>query len=233
MSTLPAQAIAAAADRQFYIDMTVLDLVSFDGTTTIDVYGQVETSKWAIGRLKGDTTAPGDLGPSQRNIQWKKETGSFTGFDQTTGSLFQKAHALGSQWLMNCEDAADTGDKYTNELARVDYNMNARNNLFFTFRRNNRLQYVNQVLGDSNPALGDYLSRINTGGTAADVYTIRPTLIGETLHSLRSGSNGHRSRFPRYQPRHARLYDNQLRSADLSAHQYERHHFARRPYHFL
>jgi hypothetical protein len=75
---------------------------------------------------------------------------------------------------------AKTGDNYYNDLARVDYNISARNKLFVTFRRNNRLQYENQVLGNSNPALGDFLSRINTGGTIADTYTLGKSLVGET-----------------------------------------------------
>lgn len=75
---------------------------------------------------------------------------------------------------------ADNGDKFSNEFARVDYSASDRDKLFVTFRHNNRLQFVNQLLGTSNPALGDFLSRINYGGTIGNVYTANASTIIET-----------------------------------------------------
>jgi hypothetical protein len=78
----------------------------------------------------------------------------------------------------NYYQTAETGDRYNNELGRIDYVL-PHQRLYLTGRHNQRLQYNNFQLGNSNPALGDYLYRINYGGSVGDVVTFSPTLLGE------------------------------------------------------
>jgi len=95
----------------------------------------------------------------------------------------------------NYYTTAETGDRYDNELGRVDYNLSSRQRLYFTVRHNQRVQYNNQVFGASNPALGDFLYRTNWGGSVGDVITVTPSLVTEvrlnyTRYSQPSYTNG-------------------------------------------
>ncbi len=79
----------------------------------------------------------------------------------------------------NYFQTAETGDRFNNEIGRMDYVVSPRQKLYLTGRHNQRAQYNNFQLGNSNPALGDYLYRINWGGSIGDIVTFTPTLLGE------------------------------------------------------
>ncbi len=70
-------------------------------------------------------------------------------------------------------------DRYDNEFARVDWNLNASNKLYFTYRHNERDQHVSFYFGAANPALGDTLQRVNYGGSVGDVITFSSSTIAE------------------------------------------------------
>jgi hypothetical protein len=80
---------------------------------------------------------------------------------------------------LNYTGAYNSGDKYNNELGRLDYVISPRQKLYLTGRHNQRLQYLNQQFGNTNPALGDNLYRINWGGSVGDIVQFSNTLLGE------------------------------------------------------
>ncbi len=80
---------------------------------------------------------------------------------------------------LNYTSTYNSGDKYNNEFGRLDYVVSPRQKLYLTGRHNHRLQYLNQQFGNSNPALGDNLYRINWGGSAGDIVTFSNSLLGE------------------------------------------------------
>jgi hypothetical protein len=79
----------------------------------------------------------------------------------------------------NYYSTAETGDRYNNELGRLDYHLSPRQQLYLTSRHNQRVQYNNFVFGNASPALGDYLYRINYGGSVGDIITVNPSLVTE------------------------------------------------------
>jgi hypothetical protein len=95
----------------------------------------------------------------------------------------------------NYYTTAETGDRYNNELGRLDWKLSDRQQLYFTGRHNQRIQYNNQVFGASDPALGDFLYRLNFGYSVGDIITFTPSLISEirlnyTRYSQPSYTNG-------------------------------------------
>jgi Carboxypeptidase regulatory-like domain len=66
-------------------------------------------------------------------------------------------------------------DTYNNEFGRLDFNLNARNHVFFDFRHNNRTQVKNNYFG--NNSTGTTLLRENWGSTLDEVFTLNPTTI--------------------------------------------------------
>jgi hypothetical protein len=100
-------------------------------------------------------------------------------------------NAYGQQ---NYYSTAETGDRYNNEIGRLDWNL-PHNSIYFTGRHSQRLQYNNQVFGASNPALGDFLYRLNFGYSAGDIITINESTVAEvrlnyTRYSQPSYTNG-------------------------------------------
>jgi hypothetical protein len=79
----------------------------------------------------------------------------------------------------NYYTTAKTGDRYNNEFGRIDWKVSPRQSVYFTGRHNQRVQYNNFVFGAASPALGDYLYRVNYGGSVGDVITFTPSLVGE------------------------------------------------------
>lgn len=73
---------------------------------------------------------------------------------------------------------APSVDTYNNEFGRLDYNLNARNHLFFDFRHNYRTQTKNDYFG--NGLTGTTLLRENFGTTLDDVFTLNPSTIIDT-----------------------------------------------------
>jgi hypothetical protein len=73
----------------------------------------------------------------------------------------------------------NSGDRYNNELGRLDFKLSPRQSLYFTARHNQREQYLNQQFGNSNPALGDFLYRLNYGFSLGDIVTINKSTVAE------------------------------------------------------
>jgi hypothetical protein len=95
----------------------------------------------------------------------------------------------------NYWQTAVTGDRFNNEIGRLDYQITPSQRMYFTGRHNQRVQYNNMIFGASDPALGDYLYRMNYGFSLGDVVTFSPTLVGEfrlnyTRYSQPSVTNG-------------------------------------------
>jgi len=95
----------------------------------------------------------------------------------------------------NYFSTAVTGDRFNNEFGRIDYSPSPRQRIYFTGRHNKRVQYTNLVFGASNPALGDYLYRLNDGYSLGDIVTFNPSTVAEirlnyTRYSQPSYTNG-------------------------------------------
>jgi hypothetical protein len=101
-------------------------------------------------------------------------------------------NALGQN---NYYSVAEGGDRYNNELGRLDYKLSERQSLYFTGRHNQRVQYLNQFYGATNPTYGDFLFRLNYGFSAGDIITLSQSLLAEvrlnyTRYSQPSTTNG-------------------------------------------
>jgi hypothetical protein len=111
-------------------------------------------------------------------------------------SFFPAPNAAGNAYGQNnYYTTAETGDRYNNELGRLDWNLSSRQSLYFTGRHNQRVQYNNQVFGAANPALGDFLYRLNYGYSAGDIITLNQSTVAEvrlnyTRYSQPSYTNG-------------------------------------------
>jgi hypothetical protein len=73
----------------------------------------------------------------------------------------------------------NSGDRYNNELGRIDFKLSPRQSLYFTARHNQRVQYLNQQFGNSDPALGDFLYRLNYGFSLGDIVTFNKSTVAE------------------------------------------------------
>jgi hypothetical protein len=82
--------------------------------------------------------------------------------------------------LGNYYSTAESGDRFNNEFGRIDFAVSPNQRLYFTGRHNQRVQYLNQLFGASNPALGDFLYRLNFGYSLGDIVTWSPSLVTET-----------------------------------------------------
>jgi hypothetical protein len=95
----------------------------------------------------------------------------------------------------NYFSTAVTGDRYNNEFGRLDYSPSPRQRIYLTGRHNKRVQYTNLLFGASNPALGDYLYRLNDGYSLGDIVTFNASTVAEirlnyTRYSQPSYTNG-------------------------------------------
>jgi hypothetical protein len=100
-------------------------------------------------------------------------------------------------YLINAIDS----DTYDNELGRADFNLSDKNKLSFYAYHNSRGQNKNNFFG--NDATGNFLYRINQGGSFDDVYTLGPTTVMDI-----------RGSWTRYQEHHFSPADN-VSPADL------------------
>ncbi len=73
----------------------------------------------------------------------------------------------------------NTGDRFNNELGRLDFKLSDRQSIYFTGRHNQRVQYLNQQFGNANPALGDFLYRLNYGFSLGDIVTVNKSTVAE------------------------------------------------------
>ena len=95
----------------------------------------------------------------------------------------------------NYYSVAKGGDSFNNEIGRLDWNPSQRNRIYLTGRHNQRVQYLNQFYGATNPTYGDFLFRTNYGGSVGDIVTISPSAVAEvrlnyTRYSQPSLTNG-------------------------------------------
>lgn len=72
--------------------------------------------------------------------------------------------------LNNYYNTFSSTDTYDNEFGRMDFNIGAKNKLFFDVRHNNRLQATSDYF--HNPSTGSALTRTNWGAVVDDVHTI-------------------------------------------------------------
>ncbi len=75
----------------------------------------------------------------------------------------------------NFGSGAAAKDGYTNELGRLDYNINQRNRTYFNVRHTEYYQTKNNYF--QNIATGSNLSRSNWGGTLDHVFTVNSTNV--------------------------------------------------------
>ncbi len=73
----------------------------------------------------------------------------------------------------NFGTTAPTPDNYNNELGRMDYNLSAKDRIFFDIRRTDYSQTKNNYF--NNISTGSILTRANWGGSLDNVYTINAT----------------------------------------------------------
>ncbi len=73
----------------------------------------------------------------------------------------------------------NTGDRFNTEFGRLDFKLSPKQSLYFTSRHNQRVQYINQQFGNSDPALGDFLYRINFGDSLGDIITVNQSTVAE------------------------------------------------------
>jgi hypothetical protein len=66
-------------------------------------------------------------------------------------------------------------DTYNSEMGRLDFNLGAKNKMFWNFRHNDRIEDRNNLF--NNPASGRDLLRINWGSTLDDVHTFNGTTV--------------------------------------------------------
>jgi hypothetical protein len=79
---------------------------------------------------------------------------------------------------LNYQTAYRSGDHYNNEIGRLDYTLRNQR-IYLTGRHNYRNNFLNQVFGQADPAIGDDDFRINFGGSVGDIVTFTPSLLGE------------------------------------------------------
>jgi hypothetical protein len=107
--------------------------------------------------------------------------GGTTGLSESTIAkaflaLYPEPNATASpNGTNNYNSNAPSQDNYSNEFGRLDYNLNARNHLFFDFRHNHEFQIKNNYF--SNNSTGSNLMRENFGTMLDDVITVNPTTI--------------------------------------------------------
>ncbi len=80
-----------------------------------------------------------------------------------------------SDGLDNYISNAPSVDTYNNEFGRLDYNLGARNHVFFDFRHNHRTQVKEDYFG--NNSYGPTLLRENFGSTLDDVFTLNANTV--------------------------------------------------------
>lgn len=69
-------------------------------------------------------------------------------------------------------------DNFTGYLGRLDWNVNEKHKLFWSFRQNDRVENRGNRFG--NGINGNFLSRVNWGTTVDDVHTFSPSLLLNT-----------------------------------------------------
>jgi hypothetical protein len=82
-------------------------------------------------------------------------------------------------------------DQYNNELGRLDYNMSARNRMFFDVRITDYSQGKNNYF--SNISTGSILTRNNTGLSLDDVFTINATNVLDVRFNFTRMNEAHPS----------------------------------------
>ncbi|MFT4111351.1 carboxypeptidase regulatory-like domain-containing protein [Silvibacterium sp.] len=93
---------------------------------------------------------------------------------------------------------APATDTYNNEFGRLDYNLNARDHIFFDFRHNYRTEIEENYFG--NDSTGETLVRENHGATLDNVFTLNPTTFIDTRVNWVHFNEVHGSQAQKYTP---------------------------------
>ncbi len=112
----------------------------------------------------------------------------------------------GADGTLNYLAPAVRKDTYNSELGRLDFNLGAKNRMFWNFRHNDRIENRNDLF--NNIATGRDLLRINYGTTLDDVHTFNGTTVAnvrlnfsrfrEATVSFGDGFNATQLGFPGY-----------------------------------
>lgn len=113
------------------------------------------------------------------NNQLTSVTTTFNPIAQSYLKLFPAPNTAGQpDGMDNYISDAPSIDTYNNEFGRLDYNVSARDHLFFDYRHNDRLQIKNNYF--NNGAVGTTLMRENLGATLDNVFDLNPTTFFDT-----------------------------------------------------
>jgi hypothetical protein len=85
--------------------------------------------------------------------------------------------------------APNTPDNFSNEMGRIDYNMNDNSRMFFDVRHTDYTQIKNNYF--NNISTGSLLFRTNTGISVDEVYTVNPTNILDVRFNFTRMNEGH------------------------------------------
>jgi len=105
---------------------------------------------------------------------------------------------VASDGLGNYISSAPSVDRYSNEFGRLDYNVGARDHVFFDMRHNLRSQVKNDYFG--NGLTGTTLLRENFGDTLDNVLTINSSTILDTRLNWTYFDESHGTPAQRYSP---------------------------------
>ncbi len=89
----------------------------------------------------------------------------------------------------NYVTAPNTPDNFSNEMGRIDYNMNDKSRMFFDIRHTDYTQVKNNYF--NNLSTGSLLFRTNTGVSVDEVYTVGPTNILDVRFNFTRMNEGH------------------------------------------
>ena len=139
-------------------------ILSADGTTLYDPYS-AKVSGSTITR----TAFPGNKIPQVAPY--------VNGVSQSLMKYFPEPNVppAKADGLNNFTVAPNTPDNFSNELGRIDYNMNDRSRVFFDIRHTAYSQTKNNYF--DNVSTGSTLFRTNWGSSLDEVYTLSPSKI--------------------------------------------------------
>ena len=89
----------------------------------------------------------------------------------------------------NFVNSATTGDRYNNQLGRLDYNMTDKSRMYFDVRRTGYTQGKQDYFNNIAEGISTY--RNNWGGTLDEVYMFAPTLVANARLNFTRMAEGH------------------------------------------
>ncbi|GGH08347.1 TonB-dependent receptor [Silvibacterium dinghuense] len=135
------------------------------------------------------------------NNQLTTVTSTFNPIALNYLKLFPSPNAvsgIGADGQNNYVSEAPSVDDYNNEFGRLDYNLSAKDHVFFDFRHNYRTQLKNDYFG--NGSTGTTLLRENFGSTLDNVFTLNPTTFIDTRLNWTRFNEVHGTPAQKYNP---------------------------------